>query len=107
MGHLVEINQKEFKMNNRTIALLAAAATSIALLASPALAEQSSTETSTKIFNHEEAAVLGALTSRGLHVSGVEEWGGLIRAFVVDADGSTTMQFFNKDNLTSAVSVQP
>ncbi len=91
-------------MNNRTIALLAAVATSIALLALPAQAEQSSTDNNTKIFNHEEAAVLGALTSRGLDVSGVEEWGGLIRAFVVDADGSTTMQFFDKSDLSRTVS---
>ena len=91
-------------MNNRTIALLAAAATSIALLVLPAQAEQSSTESSTKIFDHEEAAVMGSLTSRGLDVSGVEEWGGLIRAFVVDADGSTTMQFFDKNDLSSTVS---
>ena len=91
-------------MNNRTIALLAAAATSIALLALPAQAEQSSTGTSTKIFDHEEAVVMGSLTSRGLDVSGVEEWGGLIRAFVVDVDGSTTMQFFDKNDLSSTVS---
>ena len=44
-------------------------------------------------------AVESALRERGVVASGVEEWGGLIRAWIPNGDGGTTMQFFDADTL--------
>jgi hypothetical protein len=44
-------------------------------------------------------AVESALRERGVVASSVEEWGGLIRAWVPDGNGGTTMLFFDADTL--------
>ena len=44
-------------------------------------------------------AVQSALRDRGVDTSGVEEWGNLIRAYVSNGNGGTTMQLFDADTL--------
>lgn len=44
-------------------------------------------------------AIEAALRDQGVSTSGVEEWSGLIRAWVSDANGGTSMQFFDADTL--------
>ena len=51
------------------------------------------------IHGRSEFAVESALRERGVVASGVEEWGGLIRAWVSDGNGGTSMQFFDGDTL--------
>ncbi len=46
-----------------------------------------------------EFSLQGSLRDRGVNASRVEEWGGLIRAFVQNPDGSTSMQFFDPATL--------
>lgn len=44
-------------------------------------------------------AVESALRHSGYNVSDLEEWSTYIRGWVVDANGHTTMQLFDKDTL--------
>jgi hypothetical protein len=44
-------------------------------------------------------AIESALHGLGVTTSGVEEWGGLIRAWVPNENGGTSMQFFDADTL--------
>jgi len=44
-------------------------------------------------------AIETALQDMGVSTSRVEEWGGLVRAWVSDGNGGTTMQFFETDSL--------
>lgn len=42
-----------------------------------------------------ETAITAGLAEQGYDVSGVEEWSGCVRAYIVNADGSTSMAFFD------------
>ena len=80
------------------IALLTVAGVSLAAL--PAYAE-------TDVFGSGDqdlakAGVIAQLQSNGVNVSGVEEWGGYIRAFVTLEDGRQVMQFFEPGTLQPA-----
>ncbi|OAM76099.1 hypothetical protein [Devosia elaeis] len=44
-------------------------------------------------------AIESALRDNGVVTSGIEEWGGLIRAWVPNANGGTSMLFFDADTL--------
>ena len=44
-------------------------------------------------------AIEAALRDQGVSTAGVEEWGGLIRAWVPNENGGTSMQFFDADTL--------
>ncbi|MFD2646760.1 hypothetical protein ACFSX5_03020 [Devosia albogilva] len=46
-----------------------------------------------------EFSLQSSLRDRGVDASRVEEWGGLIRAFVQNPDGSTSMQLFDPTTL--------
>ena len=52
---------------------------------------------------HETIAdtILANLQEQGVQATAVEEWGNLVRAYVIEADGTQTMQFF------SPVTLQP
>lgn len=43
--------------------------------------------------------ILIRLQQSGVPATSVEEWGGLVRAFVTQPDGSQAMQFFAPDSL--------
>lgn len=65
----------------------------------PTLADDSDTVT---IHGRSAFAIESALRDRGVVTSGVEAWGGLIRAWVPNGSGGTTMQFFDADTLQPA-----
>lgn len=44
-------------------------------------------------------SVLAQLRQNGINASAVEDWGGLIRAYVTLTDGSEAMQFFRPGSL--------
>lgn len=44
-------------------------------------------------------SVLARLQAQGVAATGVEEWGGLVRAYVTLEDGRQVMQFFTPDSL--------
>ena len=44
-------------------------------------------------------SVLRDLRANGVNATSVEQWGGLIRAYVVGEDGTQTMQFFTPGTL--------
>lgn len=44
-------------------------------------------------------AIEAELRDRGVIVSGVEEWGGLIRAWIPNENGGTSMMFIDPDTL--------
>ena len=93
-------------IKNTVIALVAAA--SLAGLAAPAFAENDS-GIGLEDFNGEEmdqsgyetAAqnILSRLHEQGVNATSVENWGGLVRAFVTLEDGRQVMQFFAPDSL--------
>jgi hypothetical protein len=81
------------------IALVAVAA--MGSVAAPAFAEAGVTGDS----NHADGnylntdAVLERLHEQGVNATSVEHWGTLLRAFVVQADGSKVSQLFTPDTL--------
>ena len=46
-----------------------------------------------------EFAIESALRDQGVAVTGVEEWGDYVRAWVATSDGGTTQQFFDIETL--------
>ncbi len=44
-------------------------------------------------------SVLSRLHEQGVNASSVENWGGLVRAFVTQADGTQVSQLFTRDSL--------
>lgn len=92
-------------MSKKLIAL-AAAATALVGVAAPVFAdddidyvyEGSGVYTETES-SFDDGYVLYQLQAKGVDATAVEEWGSYYRAFVKNADGTTTMQFFNTDTL--------
>src|SRR5687767_14449546 len=82
--------ERNIQMKALSIAALLAAA-SFAVV--PAFASDDS-ETYT-IHGYSELALESALHERGVDASHLEEWGGLIRGWVPNGNGGTTMQFFD------------
>lgn len=74
---------------------LATILTVIGLSAMPAFAS----ENGDMIFGRSPAIVEASLRERGVMTAGLEEWGTVIRAFVTDGNGGTTMQLFDPDTL--------
>ncbi len=72
------------------IALVASAA--LASISAPAFAIEDSPRFDTDY-------VLSKLQSQGIAATDVEEWGELVRAYVVTAEGRQVMQFFDADTL--------
>lgn len=77
-------------------AVLAVASVSIA----PAFASDNGAfSNGATIHGRSEFALVSALHDRGVVTSGVEAWGDLILAWVPNANGGSTMIFFDPDNL--------
>ncbi len=55
------------------------------------------------VHGRDDFALKAALRDHGTPVQEVEEWGSYIRAWVADADGGSTMQFFDPDTLERVV----
>lgn len=87
-------------MNKLAISTLAALV-AVAGLAAPALAFSSLTEESSSNDNFNKDIVLRQLQDRGLEVTALSDWNGVIRASVKLDDGRTTFQYFD------AASLQP
>ncbi|KKC34028.1 hypothetical protein [Devosia psychrophila] len=82
-------------MKTFSIATIAAV---VALTIVPSFAAEYDNENDT-IVGRSKTLVEVALRERGVVTSGLEEWGGLIRAWVPNEDGGTSMQFFDADTL--------
>lgn len=83
-------------IKNTVIALLAVA--SVSAVAVPAFAAPiASTDAVT--FNWPNDAILADLHDKGVNATSVEEWGGLVRAFVKLDNGAEVMQFFTPGTL--------
>ena len=97
-------------IKNTVIALVA-----VATLAGAAIPAYAEAETATGLddFNGDEmdqsgydtAAqnILSRLRDKGIDASAVEDWGGLVRAFVTTEDGRQVMQFFAPGSLEQVV----
>lgn len=87
-------------VKNTIIALVAAA--SFAGAAIPAFADTSDAfgEGSTEMREFMADSIVTQLNQQGINVSDVEEWSGLIRAYVTLEDGSQVMQFYRPGSLT-------
>lgn len=48
------------------------------------------------------STVLTRLQQQGINATSVEDWGGLVRAYVTLEDGTEVMQFFTPDTLQPA-----
>ena len=86
-------------IKNTVLALVAAVA--FAGAAAPAFAETNAfgDDSSPEMREFVADSVLVQLRRQGVNVSDVENWSGLIRAYVTLEDGSQTMQFFTPGSL--------
>jgi len=92
----------------KTTVIALIAATSMVSVAAPAFAD---TENRSYNDQNEDAgarafygqSLVARLHDKGIEATSVESWGGLVRAYVIDADGRQTMQFFTPDTLTQVV----
>lgn len=86
---------------SRLLVASAFAALSVAAVAVPANAAQPlsvACDTGT-VSMTDDTSIIMQLEQQGYDVSGVDEWAGCVRAFVVKADGSTGMAFFQPNSL--------
>ena len=81
------------------IALAAVAAMALPGVAFAASSVEESTSSERTVFGQDTFTVEKALADRGVNAERVEEWGSLVRAFVVQEDGKLAMQFFDRDSL--------
>jgi hypothetical protein len=81
-------------IKNSVVALVAAAA--LGGIALPAMAAPAPTEASA---GFDADFTLTRLQGTGVNATAVEEWGTVLRAFVVLDDGTEVMQFFDPDTL--------
>lgn len=86
-------------IKNTVIALIAAA--SFAGAAVPAFADYSvfGDDSSTEMRDFTAASIVTELQQKGINATAVEDWSGLIRAYVTLEDGSQVMQFFTPGSL--------
>jgi hypothetical protein len=85
-------------IKSSVIALVAVAA--MGTVAVPAFAAAGDFGGEPKLQNDFQAdTVLVRLQQDGVPATSVEEWGGLVRAYVVQPDGSQAMLFFTPDTL--------
>jgi hypothetical protein len=86
-------------IKNTVIALVAAA--TFAGAAVPAFADYSvfGDDSSTEMRDFTADSILVQLQQKGINATAVEDWSGLIRAYVTLEDGSQTMQFFTPGSL--------
>lgn len=85
-------------IKNTVIALVAAV--SLAGVAAPAFADTSAFgDVTPDMREFLQNSVETQLQQKGINVSGVEDYNGLIRAFVTLEDGTQTMQFYTPGSL--------
>src|SRR5690349_16030307 len=89
---MTAFDRKEHPMKALSLAVLV----TLSSFAVPAFANEADSD---DIHGRTEFAVESALRERGVTASRVEEWGPLIRAWVSDGNGGSTMQFFDADTL--------
>jgi len=83
-------------MNTRTLSVLLATIGAVAVLPSLATGTVAMERESRQAFDADR--VLRQLQDRGIAATAVEQWNGLIRAYV-EVDGSQIMQYFDPDTL--------
>ena len=86
-------------IKNTVVALVAAVA--LAGVAAPAFAATSvfGDDSTPEMREFMADSVVTQLRQQGVNVSGVEDWSGLIRAYVTLEDGTQTMQFYTPGSL--------
>lgn len=86
-------------IKNTVIALVAAVA--FAGAAAPAFANESAfgDASSTEMREFTQNSIVAELQQRGINASNVEDWSGLIRAYVTLEDGTQVMQFYTPGSL--------
>ena len=84
-------------MKTLSITSVASIVALVGLSITPTFANEGDAEDT--IHGRSTFAIESALRDLGVTTSGVEEWGGLIRAWVPNANGGTSMQFFDADTL--------
>jgi hypothetical protein len=81
------------------ISLIAVATASLLSLAVPAMASPFG-DGSKDQRDFRASNILISLQQKGVNATSVEEWGSLVRAFVVGGDGHVVMEYFQPDSLT-------
>ena len=71
----------------------------VALAGLSALPAMANDNDNLDINGRSEFAIESALRDQGIAVTGVEEWGDYVRAWVATNDGGTTQQFFDIETL--------
>lgn len=86
-------------IKNTVIALVAVAA--FAGAAAPAFANESvfGDDSTVEMREFMQDSVVAQLRQQGVNVSDVEDWSGLIRAYVTLEDGTQAMQFYTPGSL--------
>ena len=80
-------------------ALSIASVSSIIALVGLSIVPTFANEAEDTINGRSKFAIESALHDLGVATSGVEEWSGLVRAWVPNENGGTSMQFFDADTL--------
>jgi hypothetical protein len=78
--------------------LIALAAAALIGVAAPAMASPFG-DGSTEMRELQANLVLHKLQDKGINATGVEEWGSLVRAYVVSDSGKLTMEYFQPETL--------
>jgi hypothetical protein len=84
-------------IKNTVIALVATAA--LAGAASPAFADVFGDSSTTEMREFTANSILAELQQKGINATSVEDWSGLVRAYVTLEDGTQTMQLFTPGSL--------
>ncbi|WEK04098.1 MAG: hypothetical protein P0Y65_18235 [Candidatus Devosia phytovorans] len=85
-------------IKNTVIALVAAAA--MAGVAAPAFADTAFGDNNTlEMRDFLQDSAVAQLNQKGINATEVEDWNGLVRAYVTLEDGTQTMQFYTPGSL--------
>lgn len=85
-------------LKNTVIALVAAVA--VAGAAAPAMADTEGLFYGSSDWQQfQQDSIVARLQQQGVNATAVEEWSGLVRAYVTQSDGTQTMQFFAPGSL--------
>lgn len=84
-------------IKNTIVALVAAV--SMVGIAAPAFADTPFGDGSVEMREFTADGILASLKQQGINATSVEEWGGLVRAYVTLDNGSQVMQFFTPGSL--------
>jgi len=84
----------------KTLATAAFATVSLIAVAMPAQAAGIANADAGYSVSDNEASIIQRLSEQGVPVQSVEDWSGYVRAFVTNADGSTSMAIYDPIYLT-------